>query len=495
MLENAMSATRVSPDEQPKHSMRSHREAVPLCVDLDGTLVLSDLLLEGLASLVKRDPARVLSIGLWMLRGRAVLKAEVSERVTLNVAALPYNREFLNWLVAERSTGRGLWLCTAANERLANSIASHLGLFEGVMASDRNVNLSGAAKAERLVERFGERGFDYCGNESRDIEIWKHAHGAIVVRGGARLERGAALHSSMLRTFPRSSNLVRSTFRAIRPQQWVKNALLLVPLLAAHRAGEPDSLAVALLAIVAFSLCASSVYVLNDLLDLEADRAHSHKSKRPFASGELPLQVGFVLAPGLLAASIAISAFLPARFLLVLSLYYATTVMYSFALKRMVIVDAMALAALYTLRIIAGAVAVHVVLSSWILLFSVFLFLSLAFLKRFAELEALRRRQRLRPAGRGYDVGDLPTLQSFGSAAGYLSVLVLALYINSTAESLYRWPQVLWLLCILLLCWISRVWMKAQRGEMNEDPVVFALKDRVSVVLLLLSAIVVIVAI
>lgn len=491
-----MSTPLVRPIEPVSSSMRPSMEPLPLCVDLDGTLVLSDLLLESMTLLIKRNPLNVFSIGIWMLGGRAKLKAEVAARISLNPAALPYNREFLDWLAIQRSAGRGLWLCTASNERLAASVASHLGFFEGVLASDRDVNLSGVAKAARLVERFGERGFDYCGNERCDIAIWRHARGAIVVCGNVRLERRAALYASMLRTFPRRTNRLQAVLRAIRPQQWVKNALVLVPLLAAHQAGEIGSLAIALLATVAFCFCASSVYVLNDLMDLEADRAHPHKSKRPFASGELSLHMGFMLAPSLLGAALIISAFLPVKFLLVLALYYATTVVYSFALKRVVLIDAVTLAGLYTLRIVAGAVAVDVLLSFWMLLFSVFVFLSLAFVKRFAELDALRRQQRLQAAGRGYDVDDLPSLQSLGSSAGYLSVLVLALYINSPGvESLYRRPQVLWMLCIPLLCWVSRVWMKAQRGEMDEDPVVFALKDRVSLMLFLFAAIVVALAI
>jgi 4-hydroxybenzoate polyprenyltransferase len=247
---------------------------------------------------------------------------------------------------------------------------------------------------------------------------------------------------------------------------------------------------------VAFSLCASSVYVLNDMLDLEADRAHPRKSKRPFASGDLSLATGLALSPVLLAVAALIAAFLPAKFELALGVYYVLTCAYSTILKRFLLVDAVALAGLYTLRIIGGAGAATVALSFWLLLFSVFLFLSLAFVKRYAELDSLRRRQKLQALGRGYRVEDLQVLQSFGTASGYLSVLVLALYINSPEiEPLYHRPKAIWMLCVLLLYWISRVWMTAHRGGMHDDPVVYALRDRVSLGLGLLAALTVAVAI
>jgi 4-hydroxybenzoate polyprenyltransferase/phosphoserine phosphatase len=468
----------------------------PLCVDLDGTLIRSDLLLESLMLLIKRNPLYLLRVPFWLLRGKAALKAEVASRVELDPAALPYNQEFIQWLDAERGIGRALWLCTASNEQLATRVASHLGIFDGVMASGSDTNLVGARKGEQLAQRFGDRGFDYCGNETRDLLIWRHARGAIIVRGSAKLERAAAGTTSVLRSFPETASPLRAMLRALRPHQWAKNALILVPLLAAHRVGDRLSLLHGVLAVVAFSLCASSVYILNDLLDLAADRAHPRKSKRPFASGDLSILSGLALAPMLLLAAIAIAAFLPGKFQLVFATYYITTLAYSFALKGVVLIDALALAGLYTLRIIAGAAAVSVPLSFWLLLFSVFLFLSLAFVKRFAELDALRRQQRLRAVGRGYHIEDLSILQSLGTASGYLSVLVLALYINSPdIQPLYHRPKFIWMLCVLMLYWVSRVWMTAQRGGMHDDPVVFALKDRASLVIGLLAVITVTLAV
>ncbi|MEP7242651.1 MAG: UbiA family prenyltransferase [Gammaproteobacteria bacterium] len=468
----------------------------PLCVDLDGTLIRSDLLLESMLALIRRNPLYVFLIPLWLFRGRAVLKAEIAARAPLNPAALPYNLEFIQWLKSERAAGRSLWLCTAANERLANAVAAELGIFDGVLASDSRTNLAGGSKADRLVEQFGLGGFDYCGNEHRDLAVWRFARGAIVVNSSPALERKVAERVSVLRSFPARVARLRPILRAIRPHQWAKNVLVLVPLLAAHRASDVASLLSGALAVVAFCLCASSVYVLNDLLDLEADRAHPRKSRRPFASGDLSIVTGFVLTASLLAGAALLALFLPPKFQLVLAAYYALTAGYSLVLKGIMLLDAVTLAGLYTLRIIAGAAAVTVALSFWLLLFSVFLFLSLAFVKRYAELDALRRQLRLKALGRGYTVEDLPVLQSLGTASGYLSVLVLALYINSPAiESLYHRPKAVWLLCVLMLYWISRVWMKVHRGEMHDDPVVFALRDRISLAVGLLAAVTVAIAI
>jgi len=470
--------------------------APPLCVDLDGTLVRSDLLLESLLALIKRNPLYVFAAIFWLARGRSVLKARIAARVSLNPGSLPYDTRLLAWLSVQRQTGRELWLCTAANEKFAASVAAYIGLFDGVIASDSRTNLAGRRKADRLIERFGDLSFDYCGNEHRDLDIWRHARAAIVVNGGRALEREVRSQSQIERTFPLEGSRYRSLLRALRPHQWAKNVLVFVPLLAAHRISDPAAIACGLLTFVTFCLCASSVYVLNDMLDLEADRSHPRKSRRPFASGDLPLAAGFVMFPALLAAGALLAAFLPAKFQLSLGAYYAVTASYSFFLKRFLLLDAVALAGLYTLRIIAGAAAASVALSFWLLLFSVFLFLSLAFVKRYAELDALRRRQRLQAIGRGYRVEDLAVLQSFGTAAGYMSVLVLALYIKSPdIQALYHRPKIIWMLCVLMLYWISRVWMTAHRGGMHDDPVVYALRDRVSLGIGVLAAVAVALAV
>jgi 4-hydroxybenzoate polyprenyltransferase/phosphoserine phosphatase len=471
-------------------------DLVPLCVDLDGTLIVSDLLLESTLRLIKRSPLYLFLIPYWLLQSKAKLKAEIARRIDLNPALLPYDRHFVEWLQSEKAAGRSLWLCTASNEKLANSVSSHLRIFDGVLASDRENNLSGRLKAQRLIQLFGERGFDYCGNERRDLSVWQHAHSAVVVHGSARLARDASRVSSVSRIFPSRGGTARALLRALRPHQWAKNILVLVPLLAAHRLSDLDSLRGAALGVAAFCLCASSVYILNDLLDLDADRAHPRKSKRPFAAGDASIADGVMLATVLLIVAIGIAWSLPVKFQVAFAGYYILTVGYSLVLKGRVLIDTFALAGLYTIRIIAGGAASNVSLSFWLLLFSVLLFLSLAFVKRFAELDGLRRRQLLHAAGRGYFVDDLPVLQSMGTGAGYLSVLVLALYINSPdIQALYHRPKVIWFLCVLMLYWISRIWIIAQRGLLNDDPLVYALKDRMSLVTGLLVAITIAVAI
>ncbi len=470
----------------------------PLCVDLDGTLVRSDLLLESWLLLVKRNPLYVFRALIWLLQGRAALKAEIAARVKVNPATLPYNRELVVWLRGEKDRGREVWLCTASASGLAEAVARHLGIFTGVLASDASTNLAGQRKAERLVSRFGAGAFDYCGNERRDLAIWRHARAAIVVDVPPSFARRVESHVPVVQRFARAQRgRLRTLLRALRPHQWAKNVLIFVPLLAAHRLGDTGALSAGLVALIAWCLCSSSVYLANDLLDLEADRAHPRKSRRPFAAGELPLRAGLALIPGLLFAAAALCLFLPARFQLALAAYYLLTIAYSIRLKRILMVDAIALAGLYTLRIIGGAGAVRVPLSFWLLLFSVFLFLSLALVKRYAELHGLQRQERSQAAaGRGYRVEDLAVLQSFGAASGYMSVLILALYINSPEISaMYHRPKVIWTLCVLLLYWISRVWMTAHRGSMHDDPVVYALRDRISLALGALAALTLIVAV
>jgi 4-hydroxybenzoate polyprenyltransferase len=461
--------------------------SLPLCVDLDGTLIRSNLLLETLLRLVKANPLYLLLLPVWLMGGRANLKAQIAARVPFNPATLPYDGELIQWLQAEHTAGRSLWLCTAAHEGLASQVAAYIGLFDGVVASDQ---------ARKLVELFGEAGFDYCGNERRDLALWQHAHGAIIVHGSKRLALATARVVPVLRTFPPPAHRWRALLRALRPHQWAKNALVVIPLLAGHHAADPGLAVAALLAVVAFCLCASSVYVLNDLLDLEADRQHSRKSRRPFAAGELSIATGLLLSPCLLALGLLVAFALPAKFVLVFGIYYALTLGYSFFLKNHILVDTLTLAGLYTVRILAGAAATGIAPSFWLLLFSVFLFLSLAFVKRFAELDGLRRQQQLRASGRNYHVEDLSLLRSMGTASGYMSVLVLALYINSPEVlALYHRPKVIWLLCVLLLYWVSRIWIVAQRGKLHDDPVVYALRDPVSILTGLLAAITVILAV
>jgi len=456
-------------------------DRTPLCVDLDGSLIHSDLLLESFLLLIKRNPLYLLLLPIWLLGGKAKLKAEIASRVTLNGAALPYTKPLLTWLEAQKASGRPIWLCTASDHRLARAVADHVGLFDGVMASDGQLNLAGSNKAAELVKRFGEKGFDYVGNHSVDLKVWAHARRAIVVNAAASLQDQAARLCTVDHVIKPLPGGVKVMAKALRVHQWAKNGLILVPLLAAHRMGDLGTLGQALLAFAAFSLCASSVYLLNDMLDLEADRQHHSKCNRPFAAGRLSLLFGLGATPVLLAAAVAICAWLPARFAVVLVAYYIATLAYSFGLKKVVMLDVLALAGLYTVRIVAGAAATEIPLSFWLLMFAVFIFLSLAIVKRYAELFQMRQQGKLKAKGRGYQVEDISLLQSLGTASGYLSILVLALYLNSPDVALmYPHPKMVWGLVPIMLYWISRIWMETHRGQMHDDPLVYALKDRIS---------------
>lgn len=464
----------------------------PLCVDLDGTLIHSDLLLESALALLGRNPLYLFAMAFWLLRGKAHLKREIARRCKIEVATLPYNAALVEWLRAERGQRR-LVLCTASDAGYAHAVAAHLDLFSEVLASDGRSNLSGRHKAARLVERYGDRKFDYAGNTKVDLAVWRHARQGVVVGPSASLGKAAARVTTVERVFERERRPVRIWTRALRLHQWLKNLLVFLPLLAAHRLFSLDAAAHAAAAFVAFGLCASGVYLLNDLLDLASDRRHPRKRERPFAAGTLPLTAGLVAAPALTLAAFALALVIAPLFALTLLGYYVLTLAYSFRLKRIVMLDVVVLAALYTIRIVAGAAAIAQPLSFWLLAFSMFIFLSLAMLKRYTELRMLQANGWNNAEGRGYRVDDLGLIQSLGAASGYLSVLVLALYINSTAsEVLYHRPEVLWLLCPLLLYWISRMWVVAHRGQMHDDPVIYAMVDRVSRVVLVLCAVVVI---
>jgi 4-hydroxybenzoate polyprenyltransferase len=386
-------------------------------------------------------------------------------------------------------------LTTATNQKYANQVAQHLGIFESVMASDLQTNLSGEQKHHLLVERYGIGGFDYAGNSRSDLAVFPGARRAILVEPEPGVERAARRLTEAVHFFPSEITGSRAYLRALRPHQWLKNLLVFVPIAAAHRFGEPGLLEQAVLAFAAFSLCASSVYLLNDLIDLPADRAHARKRNRPFASGAASVKAGLMLVPILLVLSAGIAMSLSLAFVAVLAVYYVLTLAYSLWLKGKVMVDVLLLAALYTMRILGGAAAVSIVPSFWLLAFSMFVFLSLAMVKRYAELFDLQKSGSDSAEGRGYQVVDLVTLHSLGAAAGYCAVLVLALYINSDDVRVhYAHPEAIWLLCPLFMYWISRMWLWAGRGLMHDDPLVTALKDRVSRWVGLASATVVVVA-
>jgi 4-hydroxybenzoate polyprenyltransferase/phosphoserine phosphatase len=466
-----------------------------LCVDLDGTLIHTDLLYESLLMLVRQSPLYVLRLPLWLMRGRAYLKQQVASRVKPDVVNLPYNQALLAELRRERARGRKMALVTGSPMAFAQSVAKELHLFDEVIATDDEVNLTGSRKADRLVERFGAGGYDYAGNSLADIPVWSHAREAWTVDAPAVAPKLAS-KARFTHRYDRPRASPATYLRAIRMHQWLKNILVFVPLLAAHRASDPGLALDALIMFVAFSLCASSGYVLNDLLDLGADRAHPRKRKRPFASGALPLTHGIVMAPALLiAAVVLVGTQLSLLSLGVLLAYYVGTMAYSLVLKQRATIDVLTLAGLYTLRIIAGSAATEIPPSFWLLAFAMFLFFSLAVVKRYSEVLAVRARGEERLHSRGYHTGDEIVLSVMGVSSGFMSVLVLALYVQSApVRNLYQHPFLISLICPLMLYWVCRTWIKTHRGEMHDDPLVFAATDRISWIVAALCALTLIVA-
>lgn len=455
----------------------------PLVVDLDGTLLRSDLLLETGMAFVRHRPLKALRLFKWLVKGKATLKANLARAVDIDVTVLPYDPAVLDLVNSARNSGRKVVLATASHISLADRIAKHLGIFDQVLASDEKVNLSSHRKRDLLVEHFGVKGFDYVGNSSDDLSVWEVSRDAYVVNPERGVERRAQAIGNVKEVMLSNVAGVKDWRKALRLHQWMKNILIFVPLLAAHQLDNYLLIWQGVMAFLFFGLCASSVYLLNDLLDLADDRHHGTKRFRPFASGRLSIGSGIMVFPLLLTGAFAGAAlFLPWAFVATLVAYYILTFAYSLWLKRQMAVDVIALAALYTLRIIAGAAAFGLELTFWILAFSMFMFLSLALVKRYAELgEARRKGLTQKTRGRGYYPGDLEMISSLGASSGYLAVMVLALYIHDQATtSLYAHPQIIWLACPLLLFWVTRVWMLTHRGQMHDDPVVFAIRDRVS---------------
>ena len=461
----------------------------PLVIDLDGTLIRSDILVESGFAFLKQNPLHLFSMVNWLLTSKARLKRELAEKVDLDITTLPYVPEVLDFIKEEKNKGRKIVLATASHMIYARKIADHLELFDDVIATEVDVNLTATQKAERLVSLYGKKGFDYAGNSMDDIAVWPFAKESIVVNPEAGVLGKAKKMGHISKIIDAKHPLAKTLLKAFRLHQWAKNALIFVPLLASHQISNLDKVADGIIAFILFGLCASSVYLLNDLLDIQDDRHHQTKCKRPFASGALSIKTGILLFPLLLIGSfVGAYLLLPLSFLFALAIYYVLTVLYSFSLKRIVVVDVIVLAILYTMRMIAGTFAFEVSLTFWMLAFSMFIFLSLALVKRYTELAEARSAGNLEKArGRGYYPDDLEMISSLGAAAGYISVMVLALYIqDASTVSLYTRPQFIWLACPILLFWMSRIWLLAHRGQMHDDPVVFAIKDKVSIVVGLL---------
>ena len=449
-----------------------------VCVDLDGTLVVGDLLWESFVTLVKQRPGRALRALLGLFRGTAHFKREIAQEIAIDPAALHYREELLDHLCELHHQGVTLVLATASDERYARAIARYLGIFADVIASDGCTNVAGRQKAAALVARYGAGQFDYIGNSWADVPVWRSAHLGTAVAAPLRLVRYGKTERFIGAVRGAGRRPLSAIAKAARPHQWVKNLLVFVPVAAAHTILRLDLLATSILTFVVFSLSASAIYILNDISDIQSDRQHPRKRNRPFAAGDLSIPSGAILAIGLLGLALGVAATCVSwRLVLVLAIYIAVTSGYSLALKRRPVVDVFTLTSLYILRIVAGGVSTGTPLSSWLLAFALFFFLSLAFVKRYTELLTTDGSI----ASRGYCRDDSLWMHAIGTSAGYMAVLVLALYVTSPdTTGLYSRPQIVWLLCPLLLFWLTRLWFRAGRGLVDDDPVLDALKDSAS---------------
>lgn len=451
----------------------------PICVDLDGTLLATDILWESMLILAKKRPLSLLKSIIWLFKGKAYFKRQIANLVKLDLDMLPYRTEVLLFLKQEKKHGRKLFLVTATDQKVAESIAEELGVFSGVLGSDGNVNLSGKYKLQAIQDQFNGEKFDYIGDSRHDIPLWKAAHRAFLVSPSkhviSKIRQLKLEHELLVPSKGKLKDLIK-TFRI---HQWVKNILIFIPLLVSHKIIEIELVIKGFFAFLAFGFCASGIYIINDLFDISSDRYHPQKKHRTFAAGKLSIKSGILFSPILINVSFLISyLFLPYEFIYLLVLYVLTTSAYTIYFKQVIIIDVLMLSLLYTLRVLSGGVAVHISISPWLLAFSMFLFFNLAFVKRYSELKMIILNKQTRLKGRNYKSDDLELIKSAGISSGYLSVLVLVLYINSQeVTKLYHHPELLWSMAPFLLYWITRIWFLANRGELLDDPIIFAIKD------------------
>jgi 4-hydroxybenzoate polyprenyltransferase len=467
-----------------------------LVVDLDGTLIASDTLLESILLYLKSRPFCFFLLFGWLLKGKSFFKDQLAQRVCPEPTTLPYRQEVLEYIGKARASGKPVILATAAHHRIATSVAEHLGLFSAVLASDAGINLSGQRKLNAVLAETGEKPFAYIGDAAVDIPLWKAADTAVLIESSAELSKCLKGHPrvAILRSEQREGKL-RTWIKTLRLHQWAKNLLVFLPAIMAHRIMEPAIVLHLCLAFLSLSLTASSVYLLNDLLDLEDDRQHSKKKYRPLASGTFSIKKAFFLIPIFLIISYSVALLLlPMPFLFSLVIYLLLTSLYSFILKQKIIIDIILLATLYTFRVIVGAIAVNILVSSWLLAFSMFFFLSLALMKRYSELLMMHESLDQMP-GRGYLKLDAETIMISGITSGQLSLLVFSLFMNAEhMQYLYGQPKLLWFVIPVLFYWLTRMWMISHRGDMIEDPIVFTIKDPPSWIVLAIIVLIITVA-
>jgi 4-hydroxybenzoate polyprenyltransferase len=473
---------------------RSERNAIPLVVDLDGTLIATDLLWEGLFLLIRRNLLHLLLVPYWIaVGGPCRLKNEIAARVTIDAEALPYRPELMARLKEEKAAGRHLVLATGTPEKFARAIADHLGIFDSVFCTDGVNNLTSTRKRSLLIKTYGDAAFDYAGNSRHDIAVFDAAREAIVVAPDRAAARWHRTHGGEL--FPSRKPSWKTILRMLRAHQWLKNTLIVVPTILNHQYLNPALLFSCFLAFVSFSAAASAIYIVNDFFDASLDRRHPTKKNRPFASGLLSVPFGLAVSACLIVISFAVAIFLPPLFMAVLAGYLVMTTAYSVAIKRMLLIDVFTLAGLYTMRILAGAAVTQIPVSFWLLAFSIFFFLSLALVKRYVELDGTEIEKGVRIAGRGYRGEDRDIIAQGGVAAAFGSAMVLALYIDgNSVRELYEYPWMIWPLAPAVLYITLRIWVLARRSEMHDDPVVFIISDWRSQIVILIGAVMLVAA-
>ncbi len=454
-----------------------------MVIDLDDTLIRTDTLFTLLVKCLRQRPLYFfVLIKELLLCGRSALKNRLSAEFPIDTETLPYRSSIINLCTEHKSKSplNKVILASAADQSIVNNVAIKLNFFDISLGSTRELNLKSAKKLEAIQKIIQNQPFTYVGDSSADIPIWKVSSRGILINPSTKVVQAVKSMGIPFEVIRDRPNLLTLVAKQMRLHQWVKNTLVCVPFIAAHKLNDFRLWVVALAAFFSFSLLASAVYVLNDLIDVESDRKHPSKCNRPFASGLLPIQVGFLLLPSLILGALLIAYFLPIKFVGIACLYFVLNLLYSFYWKEQIILDVILLGSFYTLRILAGGYATETQVSAWLLSFSTFFFFGLAMVKRYTEILKLRDGHK-NPFGRGYCREDYLPVFVLGVGSSLLALLVLSLYFNSTdVAALYSHSKRMWLLVPLLLFWTSRLWLLAHRGNINDDPVVFAIRDRVS---------------
>jgi 4-hydroxybenzoate polyprenyltransferase/phosphoserine phosphatase len=467
---------------------------LPIVVDLDGTLTPTDTLIESLIKLVKQSPINLMRLPLWLLKSRAGFKASLAAHVSFSAIHLPYCEPLLAYLREEKAKGRSIILATAAHKSIAEAVSTHLGLFDKVLATEAGHNLKGKAKLQAIEEKVGKE-FVYCGDSYSDLPIWEKAQAGILVGVSSHLAETVRRKVHIEREFPKEGAGLALWVQAFRVHQWLKNILLFVPVLTSFSFMKIAVLCTMTMAFLSFSFATSAIYILNDLSDLENDRAHPRKRLRPFASAKLPILHGVSVAGIALVLASIIALVVSKEFFLMLLLYLALSSAYTLLLKKYIIVDVLILSLFYILRILAGSTASGVVTSSWLLAFSFFIFMSLALVKRCAELVSLKQQGKNITEGRNYYITDLVVLWPMGIGAAMSAVVIFGLFISAPeTKTHYATPDLLWLVAICLIYWLARIWVKTSRGEMDDDPVLYSIKDKNGLVIVFIMVIIILIA-